>query len=104
MNELRETEMWLKSIFNINKEINFERELVMVAIKRIAELQKQKEEVLNVIENVKNPVHKTILHKRYVQGKKWEDVSKELCYEQQHIHRLHKKAVEEVCKIQKEQE
>lgn len=93
------TEIWLKSIFNINKELDFERENLKVSMDRIEKLQKQKEEIYKIVELITNPTHKQILFKRYVQGKKWEEISEELNYENQHIHRLHKKAIEDVHKI-----
>ena len=99
MNTLKDTEMWLKAIFNINRELDFERENIKESFKRIEELEKQKEEIYNIIHSIDNPTCKQILLKRYVQGKKWEEIELEMNYAPQHIHRLHKKAVEEVHKI-----
>lgn len=39
---------------------------------------------------------KQILWERYILGKKWADIAEEMCYSEQHIHRLHKKALEQV--------
>ena len=99
MKELEATENWLKAIFNINREIDFERENIETSLKRIEELEAQKREIHRIIPSITNPSYKQILHKRYVQGKKWEEISEELHYEIQHIHRLHKKAVVEVHNI-----
>lgn len=93
------TEIWLKSIFNINKEIDFERENLKASMDRIEELEKQKEEIYKIVDLITNPTHKQILFKRYVQGKKWEQISEEMNFENQHIHRLHKKAIEDAHKI-----
>lgn len=100
---LETTEIWLKSIFNINRELDFEREQLKTSYKRIEELEKQKEEIFNIISLIKNPVYKQILHKRYIQGKKWEEISEELHYDYTHVHRIHKQAVLEVHNIKTEQ-
>lgn len=99
MKDIQVTETWLKSIFNINREIDFEREQLKTSTKRIEELEAQKEEIVRIINSLSNPTYKLILHKRYIQGKKWEEISREVYYEEQHIHRLHKKAIEEVHNI-----
>jgi DNA-directed RNA polymerase specialized sigma subunit len=103
MDSLKDTEMWLKTIFNINRELDFERESIRVSFERIEELERKKEEVYNTIHAIENPTCKQILFKRYVQGKKWEEIEQEMNYAPQHIHRLHKKAVEEAHKIKTEQ-
>ena len=102
MGEIQTTEIWLKSIFNINRELDFERENLKTSLERIEMLEKQREEIFNIISAIKNPTYKQILHKRYVQGKKWGDIGAELFYEKQHVHRLHKGAVEEVHRIRAE--
>lgn len=99
MEELQLTETWLKSIFSINRELDFERECVQWSSKRIEELENKKEEIYKIIMSIDKPEYKQILHKRYIQGKKWEEIEAELHYAGQHIHRLHKKAVEEVHKM-----
>lgn len=99
MNGIQQTEIWLKSILNINREIDLEREQLKTSFERVEKLEKQKEEIFNIISSIENPTYKAILHKRYVQGKKWEEIEKDLCYVEQHVHRLHKKAIEEVHKI-----
>ena len=97
--EIEQTERWLKSMFNVNKEIDIERENVDASLERIEKLEKEKEKFYKAIATMTNPTHKQLLHKRYVQGKKWEDVAAEMFYEEQHIHRLHKKAILELHKI-----
>lgn len=98
-NTYQKTENWLKSVFNINRELDFERENATASLARIEELETKKKEMYRVIASVTNPIYKSILHKRYVQGKKWEEISDELHYEHQHIYRLHKKAIVEVHNI-----
>jgi DNA-directed RNA polymerase specialized sigma subunit len=99
MKEIQSTENWLKSVFNINREIDFERESAQMSLRRIEQLEKQKEEICRVILSISNPTYKQILHKRYIQGKKWEEIEAELNYAEQHVHRLHRKAVEEAHNI-----
>ena len=99
VSELQVTEKWLKSVFNINRELDFERENAKCSLKRIEELEKKKEEMLKIIRLIDKPEYKQILHKRYIQGKRWEDIELELNYAEQHIHRLHKQAIVEVHKI-----
>lgn len=94
-----QSEKWLKTIFNINRELDFERENLKVSIERIEHLERKKEEICGIIRQIKNPTYKMILHKRYVQGEKWEKIGEELNYGCQHIHRLHKAAVVEVHNI-----
>lgn len=99
MIEFQATENWLKSIFNINRELDFERESAQCSLRRIKELEKKKEEISEIISVVEIPIYKQILHKRYIQGKKWEEIEADLNYAEQHIHRLHNKAIKEVHKI-----
>lgn len=96
-----ETERWLKKIFGINRELDYERECVTYSHERIKELERKKEEIYSILREITNPTHKQILHKRYVQGKKWEDIADEMHYEPPHLHRIHKKAVIEVHKIRR---
>lgn len=103
MCDVESTKIWLKSVFNINKEIDFEIENIKTSQKRLYELQKRRKEIFAIINQVKQPEYKQILHKRYIQGKKWEDISEEMIYELQSVHRLHNGAVVEVCKLRKEQ-
>ena len=99
--ETEETGRWLKKIFGINRELDCERKCVTYSLNRIHELERQKEEIYSILRNITNPTHKQILHMRYVQGEKWEDIAEEMHYELPHLHRIHKKAVVEVDKIRR---
>ena len=99
MKEIRTTELWLESIFNINKELDFERERVKDSLKRIDKMENEREEIFNIIQSINDPTYKAILYKRYIQGKKWEVISDELHYVKQHLHRLKSQSIEEVHKI-----
>lgn len=39
---------------------------------------------------------KEVLWGRYIEGRKWADIAEKMCYSEQHIHRLHKKALGQV--------
>lgn len=104
MSGVETTKLWLKSIYNINKEIDFEREKTKQSLERIEQLEKEKKRIFDIISAIDNPTYKSILYKRYVQGMKWEDIEIDLNYAGQHLHRLHNEAVKEVNKIRKEQE
>lgn len=97
--EFETTKIWLRSMLNINKELDFEREKVNQSIERIEKLEKEKEKLFNILDKITNPTYKQVLNKRYVQGKRWEDIERELNYAEQHIHRLHNQAIIEVHKI-----
>ena len=99
--ELEETCEWLGKVFDINRELNFERESLAYSKERVRELEKQKEEIYAIIRQISNPTHKQILHKRYVQGMKWAKISEEMNYEIPHLHRLHKGAAGEVCTLRR---
>lgn len=104
MSEIETTKLWLKSIFDINREIDFEKENAKRSLERIEKLEKDKEEIYGIISVISNPTYKAILHKRYIQGMKWEDIALDLNYAEQHISRLYNKAVKEVHKIKTGQE
>lgn len=104
MSELETTKLWLKSIFDINRELDFEREKVKRSLERIEKLENDKEEICGIISVMSNPTYKSILHMRYIEGMKWEDMEIELNYANQSLHRLHKEAIKEVHKIKMGQE
>ena len=48
------------------------------------------------IEKVKDPTHREILQRRYIQGEQWESICYNMGFSWAHIHRLHKEALEEL--------
>lgn len=49
-----------------------------------------------MIEKVKDPLHREILQRRYIQGEEWEAMCVHMGYSWTHMHRLHKEALEEL--------
>ena len=49
-----------------------------------------------MIEKVKDPLHREILQRRYIQGEEWESICVSMGYAWAQIHRLHKEALEEL--------
>lgn len=39
---------------------------------------------------------KEVLWERYIEGRKWTEIAEKMCYSEQHIHRLHQKALGQV--------
>lgn len=62
-------------------------------------LLKLKREVRNVINRVSEPVLMSVLHKRYLQFKQWEQIAVELDVSWRHTLRLHGKALREIEKL-----
>lgn len=65
--------------------------------------QKKKEaeelmvEILEVIDNVQEPVARQLLFERYIQTKKWEDIAQDLIYAEEYVRgELHSKALNRV--------
>ena len=65
----------------------------------INKLLELKREVRGVIELVSEPVLMSVLHKRYLQYKSWEQIAIELDISWRHTLRLHGKALREIEKI-----
>lgn len=55
-----------------------------------------KEEIKDSIAKIDNTDYRVILEKRYILGKKWEEIAVELGYELRWVHRLHRKALEQI--------
>lgn len=66
---------------------------ILSRIKRIMEIKKEIEEVIGKIEN---PTLRALLQYRYINGETFEKTAELMCYEERHIYRLHKKAIETV--------
>jgi DNA-directed RNA polymerase specialized sigma subunit len=58
-----------------------------------------KQERIKVIEQVNEPLQYNILHKHYVQGKKFREIAEEEHYTEVHISKQHQKALKKVQKI-----
>lgn len=65
----------------------------------IDNLLKLKREIRNIINRVSEPLLMSILHKRYLQYKSWEEISVELSISYRHTTRLHRLALQNVEKI-----
>lgn len=60
---------------------------------RLAKLMADIERVVNRISDKKE---REVLTLRYIDGKKWSELAEELLYSEQHIHRIHQKALEKL--------
>lgn len=65
----------------------------------IDSLLELKREVRGVIKQVSEPVLMSVLHKRYLQYKSWEQIAVELNVSYRHTTRLHGKALQDIEKI-----
>lgn len=50
-------------------------------------------EIERAVEGLPDGNGKQLLRLRYIEGKKWSDISEEMCYSEQHLHRIHQKAL-----------
>lgn len=66
-----------------------------------SELWRQRMEIEEVIGAVSDPAHHDVLHRRYIQGQKFELIAVEMDYSYRHTIRLHGEALLEVAKIMK---
>ena len=64
--------------------------------KEMAELIRLKGEIRRTINEVGNIEYRSLLERRYLAYKTWEEIADELGYTVRHIHRLHGKALLEV--------
>lgn len=60
------------------------------------ELAREMAEVEKAVERLSGGNCREVLWKRYISGKKWAEIAEEMCYSEQHLHRLHQKALEMV--------
>lgn len=51
------------------------------------------ENIIHKIENYEEETERQLLYERYIKGCKWEDISDNMGYSIQHIHRIHNKAI-----------
>lgn len=59
-------------------------------------------EIDRLLDNLQTAEAETILKKRYLQGKSWEEISDEMSISEPHIFRLHRKAIQELEEILKD--
>ena len=55
-----------------------------------------KREIMGAIKKVENTEHQTLLEMRYLSFMTWERIADDLDYSIQHIHRLHRQALEKI--------
>ena len=55
-----------------------------------------KREIMGVIRGVENKEHQTLLEMRYLSFMTWERIAVDMDYSIQHIHRLHRQALEKI--------
>lgn len=90
-----QAEMVLASLEVIDKEIEYNRTQIEELLKKIGNLEKRKENIINSISEITNPQYKKLLYLRFVKGMKWEAIAEEMHYAIQHIHRMRKEAIKE---------
>ena len=76
----------------VAKIIDLENE-ISCQIDKLLELKK---EIESTIAKVDDPVLRQLLTLRYINGRKWEQISNDLDYSRMQIHRLHENALEKV--------
>ena len=103
---------WLEAFKSMDIEIEsirlellfFERNRALCAEPRIEELQKRQEQLIeqkvmlaNIIDQVKDPIARTILTMRYVTGEKWETIARKCGkMSERNAHRIHDLAFPEL--------
>ena len=55
-----------------------------------------KRKIVSMIKQVKNPEYQTLLERRYLCFKTWEQIAVEMNYDLSWLHRLHKKALSKI--------
>lgn len=79
----------------VAKKVDLETQL-MGEIDNAIDVMNEIEEVINKVEPIG---YQMILQKKYIEGKTWEQVAREVCYSSQWIWILHHRALAEVDKI-----
>lgn len=74
-------------------------ELELKLAKMTVEWLRAKDEVQAVIEMLPDPIKRTILHKRYPEGKTLVQIAGEIKYTEQYVRKLHSEAINEVQEI-----
>lgn len=63
-------------------------------LKRIENLRKQQQPLLDLISKLDNPTHRQLLLERYQNGRCWKEVANSIGYSLANTYRLHKKAIQ----------
>ena len=53
-------------------------------------------DIEKAVERLPDGNGKQVLRLRYIVGRKWSDISEEMCYSEQHLHRIHQKALGQI--------
>ncbi len=70
----------------------------------IDRLVDQKAEAMNMLNSMKNPVHMTILHRRYFLHHSFEQIATDMKYTYRWVTRLHGRALQDFAKVMQERE
>lgn len=68
-------------------------------VSSVSRLMEYKREILKTINEIKDPSYRLILENRYINKMTFEEIAEKTHYDQRHIYRLHKKALEEVERV-----
>lgn len=68
-------------------------------ISSVSRLMEYKREILKTINEIENPSYRLVLESRYINRMTFEEIAEKTHYDQRHIYRLHKKALDEVEKV-----
>lgn len=78
------------------EKINKLKDAICSELNRLVAL---KARIINEIDNMPDNTENTILAKRYVEGKTWDQIAEEIGYSKRQVCRLHEKALEEFSKV-----
>lgn len=70
----------------------------------IDRLVEQKAKAMNMLNSMKNPVHMTILHRRYFLHQSFERIATDMNYTYRWVTRLHGRALQDFAKVMQERE
>ncbi len=60
---------------------------------RIGQLTRTYQQIETAIESVRDITLRNLLHRRYIDGEKWEEIAVKMHYTWQWVHKLHKRAL-----------
>lgn len=64
-----------------------------------ARLIETHEQIEGAIESLQEPIERTVLRMRYINGMKWEEICVSIDYEWAQMHRIHNEALKNISKI-----